>query len=1066
MDFCNLAKHLANTNSQSLVLVENQILAQKLFVSIHALSSDSINKKIILLPDRETLPYQKSFTTQSISAKRFKALYEILDSQPDVIITTIASSMHVVPPKAYIKLSNTILSIDDTVSLSQLIDTFAENGFQRTDHVSNDSDFSVKGSVLEFQADNQLFRLEWFDDTIENIWLYDKDQDEFKHYSSDISLLPQNEIQLHDTQREALKQYWLDKDNLANTYPEFKYIDSGLPIEGIEDLIPIIFNKTETIFEYLAPNTKIYGPKNIDSLGSSIKKQAQTNYELLLDKPFFIPPSTPETIICDNFQIKEIKTYDIDESTLPFKTQSFEKRLIELSKHKTPVIITCSTSQRLKRLQSLSNHIDLKIELLDTIKTNGSLNQLSSLIGDFCWPHQFDDYLILPEYELYKKNINTENPIQIEKVHLLPNDYVVHENYGIGQYLGLVIINEQEFMQVMFKKQAKIFISVDQFHLLSKYHIQENVILDEMGSKAWQKTAKKAKTLTYDYAAEILKVNAKRHILKTSPISVPSEYNLFKDQFPYTETPDQEKAIQNTLQDLNKKIPMDRLICGDVGFGKTEIAIRACFNVAMNQKQVLFVAPTTLLASQHFKNIQARFDQWPINVCLLTAQTKSKSILDKIRDGCIDVIVTTHVVLRSALQYNKLALIIIDEEHRFGVKDKEFIKQAHPNIHYLSMSATPIPRSLNFALSSLRDISLISTPPQKRTNVITQVLKHNDEAILTAIERELQRGGQVYMVHNDVSTITKVCEFWSKKSNYIVADFLHGKMNQLEQDEKMFAFSEHKINLLVATTIIESGIDIPNANTMIVLRADKFGLAQLHQLRGRVGRSDRQAFAYFITPDPIFLKKNALSRLNAINALTSLGSGYQLAVHDLEIRGTGSILGEEQSGMVKGVGYELYLSMLKQACKDLNLSDQNEKNTAIEYQTYFSLIIPDDYVRDANQRLSIYQTIAKCDQNQLSDIESNLAIQYGAPPYSLMSLLKTKTLANHVMSYGCNELIIKKAYALLTFTAPSQKQHEFICNLIQKNDFISLTNHNVIKIIFRDELSPHEIIDILNTLFS
>ena len=1066
MDLCKLSLQLTKSDNPACILVENQVIASNLFKAITTLQQQA-NKKIVLLPDRGTLPYEKKFTKEDISAERFEALHQILLEQPDIVITTLNSASYVIPPLSYIQLSLTSLVVEQEISLTHLSKLLSDNGFKKNSHISHNGEFAIKGSLLEFKINHQLYRIEWFDDTIENIWKYDDESDSFKPFHDPILILPQHEVLLTNEQRKILKDYWLSQDDNAAKYPEYKYLDSGLPIEGIEDLAPIIFEKTSTIFDYIDKEATIYTPDTSEHILDTFYNKINDNYTRLKKREGIIPPPPPEKILCQWYKKSKVKNYNSHVIEFKFKASHYENKLLELYNHPTSVVITCSNLSRLNRFKELISRLNIEFEIINNLDLPQKENVLYLLIGDFSWSYQFKNFLILPEYALYKKSVDKKEKKQlIEKIHLLPEDYVVHEDYGIGQYLGLVTINEQEFMQVLFKKQAKIFIAVDQFHLLSKYHIQENVTLDEMGSKNWAKTTKKARELTYDYAAEILKVNAKRHILKTKNIPLPTEYESFKNQFPYTETPDQEKAIVDTLNDLNKDMPMDRLICGDVGFGKTEIAIRASFAVAMNQKQVLFIAPTTLLASQHYQNIQSRFKDWPIEVSLLTAQTKNKKLLDNIANGKTDVIITTHVVLRSALQYKDLALIIIDEEHRFGVKDKEFIKKAHPNIHYLSMSATPIPRSLNFALSSLRDISLISTPPRQRTDIITQVIKHNDDAILSAIEKELQRGGQVYMIHNDVSSIQKVCAFWQEKSNYVVADFIHGKMSQLEQDEKMFAFSEHKVNLLVATTIIESGIDIPNANTMIVLRADKFGLAQLHQLRGRVGRSDRQAYTYFITPDPMFLKKNALSRLNAINALSSLGSGYQLAVHDLEIRGTGSILGEQQSGMVKGVGYELYLSMLKQACNELNLTE-TDSAPPIEYQTYFSLIIPQDYITDTNQRLAIYQAIAKANNEEIHDIESHLAIHYGLPPYSTISLLKTKRLVNELQQLGCTELNIKKDYALLTLKNLSDENHKKFCTILQNNKNVTMPSNDVIRYNFDTNLEPHTCIGLLlNLIFT
>lgn len=1066
MNLCNLAQSLSKNTNPTLVIVDNAVNAEKLYRSINTLNRNN-DCRVILLPDRETRAYEKVFVRDQISAQRFKALHDISKQKYTIIITTIASTTYRLPPKEYIAITQTKFSVGQNISLYDVTKSLSTNGFNRCDLLEKDGEYTIRGNLLEFNSQENQYRIEWFDDTIENIWQYSKNDKKYHIIAEPISILPQHEMLLNQSQRETLAKYWLEQDKEAATYPEFKYLNNNLPIEGVEDLIPIVFNPCATIFDFLPKTTEVWAPSNTASIMDNLVEEIHENFNTLSLRSGIIPPPPPSEL----FDIWHTRvTYNEytfnNTNTIIFKHKNHEKRLMELNTNDKQTIITCINPDRRRKLIELCDHLEIDTIIIESPNEITQHKQkIALLIGDFCWSYEFKNFLILPEYALFQQQQTEKKKTKqiYESIQLNPKDYVVHEDYGIGQYIGLVVINEQEFMQVMYKNQANIFISIDQFHLLSKYHVQENITLDELGSKNWKKTTKKAKELTYDYAAEILKVNAKRQILKGIPLACPSEYNTFKNEFLYTETPDQITAIEQTILDLSKSTPMDRLICGDVGFGKTEIAIRAAFITAFNQRQVLFIAPTTLLASQHYHNIQERFKNWPFKVRLLTAQTKSKKLLKEISSGQVDIIITTHVVLRTALDYKALSLIIIDEEHRFGVKDKDFIKRAHPNIHCLSMSATPIPRSLNFALSSLRDISLISTPPKQRTDIITKVIQHNDESIMDAINRELQRGGQIYLVHNDVETIQKVCAFWQSKSNIIVADYIHGKMSQSEQDQKMFAFSEHKINLLVATTIIESGIDIPNANTLIVLRADKFGLAQLHQLRGRVGRSNRQAYAYFFTPDPVFLKKNALSRLNAINTLSSLGSGYQLAVHDLEIRGTGSILGDSQSGMIKGVGYDLYLSMLKQACEDLELVDKSD-SIPIEYQTYFPLMIPPDYLPDTNKRLSIYQAIAKANNETLEEIESYLGTQYGAPPYITTSLIKLKKLVNSLHAIGCISINIKKEFTLLSCKPKNEKIHLKLIDIIKNNSNLIPINETELKFNYltNEPITPHMLIDYIN----
>lgn len=1066
MNLCQLAHTVASTHQPQLIVVKDTVTARLLE---RAIATFNPKQNILLIPDRERAPYEHVFVDDRISYQRYQTLYQCTQITDAIFITTLQSALDYVPSRSTIELAYTTFSPGQALSLTDLTQKLETIGIRRVSDLQHDGEYQLRGNLMEIKANGHQYRIEWFDDNIDTLWIMDEKTNDYKLYKDAIKLLPQRELVLNQAQRDDLCNYWLSQNEEAKDYPTFKFLASGLPIEGLEDLLPLLYPTQNSLLDFLPSNIAIWLPKAHDEMTVERLNDAQKRYALIKHKQNIIPPLSPTQIINDWRHEKTYHTFTESEIDLGFNCDALVNRIHHLQKtFNRSVVITCQNEARLTQFKAKCSRDELETTIINDLNDANDKNQVYLLIGDCYWPHEYDQYFIIADYVLFKKTPkNTEKKINaFAELSLQPKEYVVHENHGIGQYLGLVSINDQEFMEIIYKNAAKIFLSVDQFHLISRYHVQESVVIDEINSTHWQKTCRKAKAMTYDYAAEILKVSAKRELLTGDAIPCPNEYSTFKAEFPYTETEDQASAIKATIHDLAQPVPMDRLICGDVGFGKTEIAIRAAFITAMNQKQVLFLAPTTLLASQHYANFKARFAQWPVTISLLTSQTKSKQLINQIAEGSVDIIITTHVVLKTALQYKDLALIIIDEEHRFGVKDKEFIKKFHPNIHYLSMSATPIPRSLNMALSSLRSISLIASPPVQRTQVITEVLRHNDEIIKAAIERELYRGGQVFMIHNDVASIEKVVDYWRQQSPHIIADYIHGQMTQFEQDEKMHAFAEHHVNVLVATTIIESGIDIPNANTMIVLRADKFGLAQLHQLRGRVGRSHRQAYCYFMTPDPKLLKKNALSRLNAIGALSSLGAGYQLAVHDLEIRGTGSILGEQQSGMIKGVGYELYLSMLKQACQTLSATE--EATPPIQIQTFYPQLIPADYIKDTNQRLSLYQAIAKADTETLNQIEEDMSIHHGALPFQTECLLQTRHLANALQAIGCTKFSVNKQEAIGVFEPNNEGQHSHLLQLFQANPNISMGAQQQMVIRYPEDiqtLQPNRLNDYLLLLF-
>lgn len=623
---------------------------------------------------------------------------------------------------------------------------------------------------------------------------------------------------------------------------------------------------------------------------------------------------------------------------------------------------------------------------------------------------------------------------------------VVHLQFGVGRYQGLQHIESNgiasEFLVLTYAGDDKIYVPVTSLHLISRYTgmDSEHAPLHKLGTDQWQKEKKKAVEKIHDVAIELLDLYAKREAQPGHKYTVDhNEYIKFASAFPFTETPDQLQAVEQIINDMECPRPMDRLICGDVGFGKTEVAMRAAFVAVQNNKQVCILVPTTLLAGQHFESFRDRFADFPINIELLSRFRSSKDterVLDALKAGTVDIVIGTHKLFQRNIAFKNLGLLIIDEEHRFGVKQKEHIKSLRTHVDILSMTATPIPRTLNMAMAGIRDISLITTPPAKRLAIKTFWQEKKDATIREAILREILRGGQVFFLHNNVETIDRVCQDLQTLVPEAKINHAHGQMRERQLERVMSDFYHHRFNVLVCTTIIETGIDIPTANTIIIDRADKFGLAQLHQLRGRVGRSHHQAYAYLLTPHKKLLTADAVKRLEAIVSLEDLGAGFTLATHDLEIRGAGELLGEEQSGNMQAIGFNLFMEMLDKAVQDLKSGKTPELSAPMhqgpEIDLRISAIIPEDYIPDIHNRLIMYKRIANAkSKEQLHDLQVELIDRFGLLPPQVKHLLLITELKLTAEKMGIQKISAGSQQGKLEFTENPTIDPGVLIHLIQ-----------------------------------
>ena len=697
---------------------------------------------------------------------------------------------------------------------------------------------------------------------------------------------------------------------------------------------------------------------------------------------------------------------------------------------------------------------------------------ISPVQKGFALGYVFGDLAFITETELYANSgrragrKRTEAVAHIESIvrdlsELKIGDPVVHANHGIGRYRGLVTVDlgegETEFLHLQYAKDTKLYVPVSQLHVISRYAgtSADDAPLHTLGSGQWEKAKQKAAQQIHDTAAELLDLYARRSMRKGFPFPLTkNDYEAFADSFGFEETPDQAAAIASVMEDMTSDKPMDRLICGDVGFGKTEVALRAAFIAVMGGKQVALLAPTTLLAEQHAQTFRDRFADWPVRISELSRFRTQKQVNQTIKgmeDGTVDIVIGTHKLLSKDVSFNRLGLIIIDEEHRFGVRQKEALKAIRAEVDVLTLTATPIPRTLGMALDGLRSFSIIATAPQKRLAIKTFVRSENDSVIREACMRELKRGGQVYFLHNEVETIENrriMLENLLPEARIGVA---HGQMHERELEKVMRDFVSHRYNILLCTTIIETGIDVPNANTMVMHRADKFGLAQLHQLRGRIGRSHHQAYAYLLVNDTQTLSKQAQRRLEAIRQMEELGSGFFLAMHDLEIRGAGEVLGEEQSGEMVEIGFQMYSDMLKEAVRAMKKGEEPDYDapftTTTEINLHTPALLPGDYCPGVNERLSLYKRFANCEtQEQVNDLQEELIDRFGKLPEAAQALVETHRLRIQAKTVGIIKIDAHTEAAVMQFVPNPPIDAIRIIEIIQKNKHIRLNGPEKLKV--------------------
>jgi len=1056
-----IAQTLKELKGLGLVITDNNSQADILSQELEFFIGDGF--PVLNFPDWETLPYDTFSPHQDIISDRLRTLNELIHTQKGILVISAQTLMQKVPPSAFIGQFVFSIKVDQTLKLNKLREKLTHAGYQHVDTVYEHGEFSIRGSIIDLypMGHDTPYRIELFDDEVESLRSFDPENQRSIEKFKEINLLPAREFPCNEDSLKAFRNCFRETFEQSHKAPILKDLQNNLIPSGIEYYQPLFFKalfneEMPSLLDYIPEQTCIFGFEALNQHLEKFWKDIEQRHESLgydIERPI-LPPhelySRPSELMA---QLKSFQRITLSESELeeqagkqnlpvsPAPDISVDHRLTEpysrvldfsKSFEGTLVLIPDSPGRRETLRDSLKT-AGIKTTNIDSwsdLKTSHT-ESVQLLIAPLAKGVIFDDaqLAIITEQELFGYSVSQKRRITKTEDHsdqviknlteLKMDSPVVHLDHGVGRYRGLETIEldgqANEFLILEYADNAKLYVPVNNLHMIARYSgaDDEHAPINKLGSERWSQAKRKAAEKARDTAAQLLDIYARRAAKKGFQFDMPDDnYRQFSAGFPFEETPDQAQAINAVIQDMHKPTPMDRLVCGDVGFGKTEVAMRAAFMAVQSGKQVAVLVPTTLLAQQHYESFRDRFADWPVKVEVLSRFKTTKeqnTALQQLEEGKVDILVGTHKIIQGDVKFKDLGLLIIDEEHRFGVQQKDKLKSLRSDVDILTLTATPIPRTLNMSMSGIRDLSIIATPPAKRLSVKTFVRQRDDVTLREALLRELLRGGQAYILHNEVKTIEKVAQDIRDLMPEARVEFAHGQMRESELERIMSDFYHRRFNILVCTTIIETGIDVPNANTIIIERADKFGLAQLHQLRGRVGRSHHQAYAYLMTPPPRSITKDAVKRLEAISAADTLGAGFTLATHDLEIRGAGELLGDDQSGQIEGVGFTLYMELLEDAVKAIKEGKEPNLDKPLQQSTEVNLkipaLIPNEYLPDIHERLIIYKRISNADNKEaLHDLKVEMVDRFGLLPDATKNLFRLTELRFKAEALGISKI--------------------------------------------------------------
>jgi len=1038
---------------------------------------------VLHFPDWETLPYDLFSPHQDIVSQRIATLYQLPELSHGVLVVPITTALHRLAPKRFLLGSSLVLDVGQKLDVEQMRLRLEAAGYRCVDTVYEHGEFAVRGALIDlFPMGSALpYRIDLFDDEIETLRTFDPENQRSIDKVESIRLLPAREFPLKKEAVTGFRARFRERFDVDfRRCPIYQDLSTGITPAGIEYYLPLFYEETATLFDYLPEDSQVFSLPGIEQAAEQFWNDVRNRYEERRVDPErpLLPPAELFMPVEDCFARLKLwpRVVASQQDVEPgigrerFPAQPLPELAIE-SKASEPlgklrqfldgfpgrVLFTAESAGRREVLLELLARLKLRPQEVEGwggfLASEG---RLAIAIAPLDEGLLLDEVALVAESPLFGQRVmqrrrreksrdGGDNVIK-NLTELREGAPVVHIDHGVGRYQGLVTLEiegqAQEFLLLQYADEAKLYVPVASLHLIARYTGSDDALapLHKLGSETWQKAKRKAAEQVRDVAAELLDIYARRAARQGYAFKDPQvDYETFAAGFPFEETPDQQAAIDAVREDLLSAKPMDRLVCGDVGFGKTEVAMRAAFIAVHGGKQVAVLVPTTLLAQQHYNSFRDRFADWPVRVEVMSRFKSAKEVqnaITELADGKIDILIGTHKLLQDDVKFSNLGLVIIDEEHRFGVRQKEQLKALRSEVDILTLTATPIPRTLNMSIAGMRDLSIIATPPARRLSVRTFVMEANNPTIKEALLRELLRGGQVYYLHNDVKTIEKCAADLQTLVPEARIAIGHGQMRERDLEQVMSDFYHKRFNVLVASTIIETGIDVPSANTIIIERADKFGLAQLHQLRGRVGRSHHQAYAYLLTPPRKAMTDDAQKRLEAIANAQDLGAGFVLATHDLEIRGAGELLGEGQSGQIQAVGFTLYMEMLERAVKAIRKGEQPNLEQPLgggpEINLRLPALIPEDYLPDVHARLILYKRIANAaDEDGLKELQVEMIDRFGLLPEPTKNLVRLTLLKLQAEKLGITKIDAGPQGGRIEFSADTSVDPMVLIKLIQ-----------------------------------
>ncbi|MEN2785369.1 transcription-repair coupling factor [Sphingomonas qilianensis] len=1055
--------------------------------------------EVLTFPAWDCLPYDRASPTLNVMAERMATLHRLqqLKKKPQLLITTANAAAQRTLTPFRIRQLVTTLAPKARIDRDKLAMMLQANGYVRVETVADSGEFAVRGGLVDLfpSGEEHALRLDFFGDEIESVRTFDPQDQRTTGRVEGFTLLPASETLLDEDSIKRFRTRYRERFGATATGdPLYQAISEGRRLAGMEHWLPLFEDKMATLFDHLGANESggavvlrdggviAAAEQRFEAItdyhGNRVKAQVSDpgSYRPLPADALYLTAKEfaeraqgmpthqtsqfhePESATVLDFNVDGPRDFGAERSAGANVYEAVVHHLRTVQRDgKKPILASYSIGARERLASLLADHGLTGAVKVDTWQEALGVGSKSVALLVLQLDHGFatPDVALLTEQDMLgdrlvrrKKRKKSADAFLAELAMLTPGDLVVHADHGIGRYEGLTSIpvgqSPHDCVALTYAGGDKLFVPVENLEVLSRYGSDsDGANLDRLGGEAWQRRKSKMKERIREIAGELIATAAERATRPADVIEADSSYTQFVDRFPYEETEDQDRAINDVLGDLSKGTPMDRLVVGDVGFGKTEVALRAAFAAAMGGLQVAIVCPTTLLARQHFNNFTARFEGFPINVgrlSRLVPAAEAKATKEKLADGQMDVVVGTHAILAKSIDFKRLGLVVVDEEQRFGVTHKERLKSLKTDVHVLTLTATPIPRTLQMAMSGLRELSVIQTPPVDRLAVRTYIMPWDPVVLREALLREHYRGGQSFFVTPRVADVQEIEDFMRDHVPEVRAVVAHGQMSATEVEERMSAFYDKKFEVLISTTIVESGLDIPSANTMIIHRADRFGLAQLYQLRGRVGRAKTRAYAYLTTPPNRIVTETAEKRLKVLSDLDSLGAGFQLASHDLDIRGAGNLLGDEQSGHIKEVGYELYQSMLEEAIMEAKAGGQRlrPKDFSPQITIDAPILIPEEYVPDLDLRMGLYRRLNDVeDQDGVEAFAAELIDRFGPLPSATENLIRIIEIKMHAKKACVSKIDVGPKGALVTFQNDTPPNIEGLLAWVQKLDGVA-----------------------------